>query len=182
MKTRTVHPPAMVAYLWANKAQDYGRNPGNSLWFRGNVIYSYGLHFPIARHIARNGRSAVLLSTRGYSKTTESHKRLTEDACRHLTVFHVVDVVDFDVWLEFTGYRAKYKALIGKYARARQRKPEYLWALRRLTQEANEYAIFFGLRARICLPDNLEAMIAECRAIEKRERERKQRKREAARE
>ena len=66
-------------------------------------------------------------------------------------------------------------ALVGKYAKARQRKPEHLAALRDLVEEANRYAAFFGLRARLTLPDDLTGMIAECQAIEKRDRERKQR-------
>ena len=48
-------------------------------------------------------------------------------------------------------------------------------ALRGLVEEANRYAEFFGLRARLTLPDDLTGMIAECQAIEKRDRERKQR-------
>ena len=66
-------------------------------------------------------------------------------------------------------------ALVGKYAKARQRKPDILADLRGLVSEANQYAEFFGLRARLTLPDDLTGMIAECQAIEKREKTRKQR-------
>jgi hypothetical protein len=66
-------------------------------------------------------------------------------------------------------------AIVGRYAKARQRKPEYLPLLRELVEEANRFAAFFGLRARLTLPDDLTGMVEECKAIEKRERERKQR-------
>ena len=61
-------------------------------------------------------------------------------------------------------------ALVGKYAKSRQRKPDILAELRGLVEEANRYAEFFGLRARLTLPDDLTGMIAECQAIDKREK------------
>jgi hypothetical protein len=174
-RTRNVHPVDMVAHLWANQTQDSARNPCHNFYFHGDTIFSYGSHFPIARHVTRKGNSAVLFTTRSYSSTTAGHKCTVESACRHLTVFHVADVTGSDCRKQFAQYRAEYMGLVGKYAKARQRKPEHLDALRRLVEEANGYAAFFGLRARLTLPDDLTAMIAECQAIEKRERERKQR-------
>jgi len=175
MRTRTVHPADMVAHLWAHKSQDFARNPGHNFYFHVDTIYSYGSHFPVARHVENKRGRAVLFTTRSYSSTTAGHKCMVEGACRHLTVFHVADVCSSDYRKQFAEYRAQYMALVGKYAKARQRKPEHLDALRRLVEEANGYAAFFGLRARLTLPDDLTAMIAECQAIDKRERERKQR-------
>jgi len=172
-RIRTVWPVDMVAHLWAHKSQDYARNPGHNFYFHGDTIYSYGSHFPVARHVENKRGRAVLFPTRSYSATTAGHKCVVEGACRHLTVFHVADVTATRP--QFAQYRAEYMALVGKYAKARQRKPEHLDALRRLVEEANRFAEFFGLRARLTLPDDLTAMIAECQAIEKRERERKQR-------
>ena len=175
MRTRNVHPSDMVAHLWAHKSQDFARNPGHNFYFHGDTIYSYGSHFPVARHVSRKGNSAVLFTTRSYSATTAGHKCMVEGACRHLTVFHVADVNGTEPRKQFAEYRAAYMALVGKYAKARQRKPEHLAALRDLVEEANQFAAFFGLRARLTLPDDLTGMIAECQAIEKRDRERKQR-------
>jgi len=165
----------MVAHLWAHKSQDFARNPGHNFYFHGDTIYSYGSHFPVARHVSRKGNSAVLFTTRSYSSTTAGHKCMVEGACRHLTVFHVADVNTTEPRKQFAEYRAAYMALVGKYAKARQRKPEILAGLRDLVSEANQYAEFFGLRARLTLPDDLTGMIAECQAIEKREKTRKQR-------
>lgn len=175
MRTRTVHPADMVAHLWAHKSQDFARNPGHNFYFHGDTIYSYGSHFPIARHVTRKGNRAVLFTTRSYSSTTAGHKCMVEGACRHLTVFHVADVNSTEHRNQFAEYRAAYMALVGKYAKARQRKPDILADLRGLVSEANRYAEFFGLRPRLTLPDDLTGMIAECQAIEKREKARKQR-------
>jgi len=174
-RIRNVHPVDMVAHLWANRTQEYARNPGHNFYFSGDTIYSYGSHFPVARHVTRKGKSAVLFTTRSYSSTTAGHKCTVASACRHLTVFHVADVNGTEPRKQFAQYRAEYMGLVGKYAKARTRKPEHLEALRRLVEEANGYAEFFGLRTRLTLPDDLTGMVAECQAIEKRERERKQR-------
>ena len=175
MRTRNVHPADMVAHLWAHKSQDFARNPCHNFYFHGDTIYSYGSHFPVARHVENKRGRAVLFTTRSYSSTTAGHKCMVEGACRHLTVFHVADVNGTEPRKQFAEYRAQYMGLVGKYAKARQRKPEHLAALRDLVEEANRYAAFFGLRARLTLPDDLTGMIAECQAIEKRDRERKQR-------
>ena len=176
MRTRTVHPADMVAHLWAHKSQDFARNPCHNFYFHGDTIYSYGSHFPVARHVEnKRGESAVVFTTHSYSSTTAGHKCMVEGACRHLTVFHVADVNTTEPRKQFAEYRAAYMALVGKYAKARQRKPEYLAELRGLVEEANRYAEFFGLRVRLTLPDDLTGMIAECQAIEKREKTRKQR-------
>ena len=174
-RIRTVWPVDMVAHLWAHKSQDYARNPGHNFYFHGDTIYSYGSHFPVARHVENKRGRAVLFTTRSYSATTAGHKCTVEGACRHLTVFHVADVNCPEPRKQFAEYRAEYMALVGKYAKARQRKPEYLAELRGHVEEANRFAEFFGLRTRLTLPDDLTAMIAECQAIDKRERERKQR-------
>ena len=99
---------------------------------------------------------------------------MVESACRHLTVFHVADLYG-DHRKEVTEYRKRFMGLVGTYGKARQRKPEILAQLRGLVSEANEYAEFFGLRARLSLPADLSGMVAECQAIEKREKARKQR-------
>jgi hypothetical protein len=181
-RIRSVYPVDMVAHVWAHKSQDFARNPGDNFYFRGDTIYSYGSHFPIARHVEnKRGESAVLFTTRSYSATTAGHKCMVAGACRHLTVFHVAQVNTTEPRKQFAEYRAQYMALVGKYAKARQRKPEILDSLRGLVEEANRFAEFFGIRARLTLPNDLTGMVAECLAIEKREKSRKQRE-EAKRE
>ena len=63
--------------------------------------------------------------------------------------------------------------LARKYSRARSNRPWILGSLRDLVDEANRFAQFFGLRSRLSMPADLSAMEAECKAIEKRERERR---------
>jgi hypothetical protein len=175
-RIRHVHPADMVAHLWANRAQDSARNgDSGNLYFDGDTIYSYGSHFPIARHVETKHGHAVLFTTRNYSQTTAGHKCIVARACRHLTVFYVQHVCDTNRKGQFAEYRGRYVALARQYSRARSNKPWILDSLRNLVEEANRFAQFFGLRSRLSLPADLAAMETECKTIERRERERKQR-------
>jgi hypothetical protein len=84
---KTVVNNNMVAHLWAAQSQPHARNAKNSFWFRDSVIYSYGSHYPIARHV--NGH--VLMTTRKYSNTTDMHKHIVENAVQHLPTIYCVN-------------------------------------------------------------------------------------------
>ena len=174
-RIRYVHPVDMVAHLWANQSQDSARNQRGNFHFYGDTIYSYGSHFPIARHVETKRGRAVLFTTRDYSVTTSGHKWTVLRACQHLTVFHVQHPTDSDRKAQFDEYRQRYVELARKYSRARSNKPWILGSLRDLVDEANRFAQFFGLRSRLSMPADLSAMETECKAMEKRERERRQR-------
>lgn len=70
-RTRTVFDPSMVAHLWANRSQDAARNSGDTFYFRGPSIFSYGNHFVIAHHMD-GGR--VLWNDDTYGVTTSKHQ------------------------------------------------------------------------------------------------------------
>ena len=61
-----------LAHVWANQLQYEGR--GNSMFFYGPVIYSYGTHYEIARFVtAPNGQSVCFVNSNGYSSSTAKH-------------------------------------------------------------------------------------------------------------
>lgn len=61
-----------LAHAWANQLQDEGR--GNSMYFYGPVIYSYGPHYEIARFIeGLHGENVCFVNSNGYSNTTAKH-------------------------------------------------------------------------------------------------------------
>ena len=123
-----------------------------NFYFDGDTIYSYGSHFPIARHVkGKGGTSAVLFTTKGYSATTAQHKAIVASACRHLTTFHVADVRAVPRE-DFADYRQRFAALVGSYANARQRRPAILAEMRALTEEANGFAEFYGLKSACLCP------------------------------
>src|SRR6266566_680779 len=62
-----------VPHLWYHKTQDSAKTSNGNIYFEGDTIYSYGSHFPIAKHISSGKQSAVLFTTRTYSVTTSGH-------------------------------------------------------------------------------------------------------------
>lgn len=65
------------AHIWASQSQYEGR--GSRVFFEGQVIYSYGRHFPVARFAPEFG-DVVLFTNRGYSNSTAKHKSLIRAA------------------------------------------------------------------------------------------------------
>lgn len=75
---KTVFSNHELPHIWAHQQQTEGR--AHSFFFRGCTIYSYGHHFPIARHLP-SGK--VLFTMRSYSNTTAKHIGLTRNAVNH---------------------------------------------------------------------------------------------------
>jgi hypothetical protein len=80
-----------IPHLWAHQTQDEARNRQGNLYFTGDTIYSYGSHFPIARHVTNEaGERAVLFTTATYSVTTSGHCSAVRSAIPSgIPVFHV---------------------------------------------------------------------------------------------
>lgn len=65
---------SQLSHVWANQLQSEGR--GNSMFFEGPVIYSYGYHYEIARFVdAPNGQKVVFFNDNSYSNSTAKHSR-----------------------------------------------------------------------------------------------------------
>lgn len=155
-RIRHVVPSSEVPHLWAHCAQSDARTSRGNLFFDGNVIFSYGRHFPIARHVAnKSGKTAVLFTTATYSVTTAGHCSSVRSAISHLTVFHVPDV-----WADtrekhhtnLRDYAERISKTLLRTARARKNKE---WDHKRaleLRTEATAYAKFFGLKYADVLP------------------------------
>lgn len=80
---------AEAVHAWAGRHSDDGRNPNSSVYFVGLTIYSYGSHFPMARHISFND---VLLTYDRYSNTTNKHQHQVWRAVSHKNTIYVHDV------------------------------------------------------------------------------------------
>ena len=146
--TRTVVNTSEVTHLWAHQSQAVARNSGHSVFFEGSTIYSFGSHFPMARHVD----GAVLITTRSYSVTTSKHQGYVRQACSHLTRFYVDNVSarsKREHRENLALMRDEYENLIVKASRARVWGQQYLNQAERCRQDANEYSAFFKLTTRI---------------------------------
>ena len=73
-RNKHVFDTGEIPHLWAHRTQEEARNRQGNLYFTGDTIYSYGSHFPIARHVVNQAAErAVLFTTATYSVTTSSH-------------------------------------------------------------------------------------------------------------
>ena len=79
------------AHRWAADidGNDHGKTSNGNIYFERGVIYSYGSHFPIARHVKNAaGNRAVLVTTETSSMTTAMHVSRVRRACHHLRTYH----------------------------------------------------------------------------------------------
>jgi hypothetical protein len=163
-----------IPHLWAHRTQDEARNRQGNLYFTGDTIYSYGSHFPIARHVETKRGNAILLTTKSYSVTTSGHVSAAWSAIpAGMDVFHVPDVAEHGSTTHkdnLTDYVKRIDMLVVASARARSswsKESAHNDALA-LAAEATRYANFFGLK----LPKlpNVPALDSdELRAIKARE-------------
>lgn len=79
----------MIADLFAANLAPAGKSDNGTFWFANGVLYSYGLHFPIAVW-ADDRTNAVYFTDRDYSVTTARHKALAVRALKRAGVDVIV--------------------------------------------------------------------------------------------
>lgn len=154
MKT-TFKTTSEVAHAWANQLQNEGRYRGGNFYFDGDTIYSYGRHFPIAKHVVNTkGEKAVLFTERTYSNTTNKQIHIVRNACSHLNIIDCYDPEESATknlahWLE--------KAEEIAEALLTARKPEkYLLELGYIKNKVVRYTDFFGIEIPLTLSISLD--------------------------
>ena len=160
-----VVPHAQVAHLWAHQVQADAHTPGDSgrMYFEGDTIYSYGSHFPIARHVTnRKGEKAILFTTSTYSATTRGHC-----SCVAGAIPPGVPVFRFDFRGGVDGrdeYALRFNATLAEAAKSRKHTARLLTTARAIATEAAAYYAFNGWKFPASLftePTDLKAHFAE---------------------
>src|ERR1035441_5844522 len=178
---RHVYPNHEIPHLWAHQSQDEARNSTGSLYFQGPTIFSYGSHFPIARHVTNlRADRAVLFTTAHHSVTTSGHCSAVASAIPpNVPVFHVPHLRSSSAELpdhadNVESYVHRISELLGKAKRARVNRDWLEREALALREQLRGYVAFFDLIA--ALPesnelDELEAWIREHEAEERQRRE-----------
>ncbi len=145
-----------IAHLWANQNQQSARNSGNNFFFERDTIYSYGYHFPIAKHVVNdNGDKAVLFTERTYSVTTAKHIRIVHHAANHLNVILCYNPEKSSHDDNFNSWLINVERIANNLVKAK--KPEiYLNQIPNIADKVNKYALFFGLT----IPVKLQAALS----------------------
>jgi hypothetical protein len=183
---RHVYSNHEIPHLWAHRSQDEARNSSRTFYFVGPTIYSYGSHFPIARHVTNErGERAILFTTAHYSVTTSGH--CSAVACAipsDIPVFHVAHVQSG--WGNspnhsdnVENYLHRLSELLGKAKRARLHRDWYQREALTLRGEFRRYLAFFDVQS-VTIPesDELDALQSWIKVHEEEERQRRE---EAAR-
>jgi len=184
-RKKCVFDTGEIPHLWAHRTQDEARNRQGNLYFTGDTIYSYGSHFPIARHVTNDaGERAVLLTTATYNVTTSSHCSAVRSAIPSgIPVFHVPNVcrgrysgselTAYDHAVNLDDYAERTEKHVVTSARARlsyAKEWNYEHAVR-LRDETIAYCAFFGLPVPK-IPEVPELNSDALTAIRKREAKR----------
>lgn len=153
-----------VAHLWANRSRDSAH--GSNFYFEGDTIYSYGSHFPIARHY----KGVILFTTQGYSVTTARHISEARNAIpSSVEVFHVKEPTRPPSRESVEEYRERIKSASLSVGRAKNPDAR-LRDLEDLISEANRFCHHFGFKTRFSAPDNIEQLRAKAKKSSERER------------
>jgi len=160
-----------VAHFWANKVQDEGRNPGGTVYFRGDEIFSYGSHFCMGRHIAPG---VVAITSRSYSPTTGRHVSSVQRAAGHLTRIYVPHP-ECTAASQKEDVEQQISSLLEKWKRSRTRKGELTMEIITIVDNFNDFAKALKERVRINLTpekfgDFTEGMQKRAAAAERAEK------------
>ncbi len=121
-----------------------------TVFYRGDTIYSYGRHFPMARLVkAPNGETVVFVTTGGYSGTTATHLGIMRGAVKAMTSFDVPNVLaeaPEEHAANFQGMNAAAKELDGRAERARDHGDHYRKQAKDKRNMAKRYAKLFDLK------------------------------------
>jgi hypothetical protein len=160
-----------VPHLWAHRSRSEAKTSNGTLYFSGDTIYSYGSHFPIARHVTQaDGTPAVLFTTRSYSVTTSAHTSRVRHAIPASVPKWYVQSPDKDFAGCFANFKSDYRAQLAEVVDAKNktsRAKRYL-KLESTVDEANRFAEAFGIKERLTLP-TIEGAAEEIAAVRKRE-------------
>ena len=185
---KTVFPTDEIPHLWAHQTQAEARNGGrNNLYFEGATIFSYGSHFPIARHVTnKRGAKAILFTTKDYSVTTRVHIYAVRGAIPPgAMVFHV-PCVDWPSYRDTDSHKdnlsyfpKRITELLEQAAEARKNQAEFIADAHKVRLEAEGYCKFYSLK-KLKLPhipeldsEELKNLAAELEAAKAKETARK---------
>lgn len=143
-----------IAHLCANQVQPEARNSGNNFYFNDVIIYSYGRHFPIAKHMEVNGTKAILFTKRSYSNTTAKHISTVYHASSHFDKIMCWNVNESPL-SNFERWESELNEIVKKLEKAK--KPEiYLSQIESIKEEIIKYSKFLNVE----IPIKIKSLIA----------------------
>lgn len=168
---RTVFTNAELPHVFAHKRQAEGR--ANSMFFDGDLFFSYGRHYCVARHLP-DGYVAINLATS--SPTTNRHKSDVSWAVNHLKRIEVFQPQGLPALQET---RNEVELLLQEAAKAKPdgRRPYWLGRAKTVTDDYNTFCDLLGrpqdkIEPVEASPETLAQIKASIAHVRKQERAR----------
>ena len=97
---KSVFTNDMVAHVWAQRSQTFGRSNNGNLYFQGDSLYSYGSHFLVAKFLPIGDSVIVLHNSDSYGTTTSGHQSDARRAASHYASYVVPELTAIDSALD----------------------------------------------------------------------------------
>jgi hypothetical protein len=144
--TKTAKNAQECIHHWASKIGGSRHTRTRNVYFDSNgTIYSYGPHFPMARHLVEG---VVAITTRNSTPTTNGQMQGVRQAVNHLRRIYV-HAVNESASSQKKVTEDEITELLGKSERARVNKDMYMSQATSLAADFNEYAKIMKERVRI---------------------------------
>ena len=85
-----------VVHTFATNDQYFGSNTRRNLYFKDNLIFSYGSHYILGTKFNINNEKHIIINDKGYSQTTNRHINQLHYATSHFIQFRTENI-DLDV-------------------------------------------------------------------------------------
>lgn len=160
---------ADVPHRWAQRAGGAGK--GSNFFYDGDTIYSYGRHFPIAKHMdSPKGVHFIAFNPETYSSTTTRHQSYTRRAIADgIPVIHVDPRDTLTQWVGYLMERCE--RVYKKFKAARTNKSWHAASFVRVQHQLQFLKEQYDLDIAIPEIENMAALL-EQQKLREEERER----------
>lgn len=143
---RNVVTNSEIPHLWAHKRQPSARNGKGSFYFESETIFSYGAHFPIAKHLPGG---AVAFTRRTSSPTTNGHMGAVRRAIPQGATVVLVLRPNESALSQLLSHEKLVEEALEKAAKARKYAENHRAHALSVAEDFNRYADLLGESCRI---------------------------------
>jgi hypothetical protein len=144
-----------LMHFYANNVNNQNYATSNSVFFRANIIYSYGYHFPMSVIINEND---LLFTLNSYSVSTSKHLNLLHQATRQYNKIYSYDIIESSKGNHeptFEAWKNEASKVIEKLNKAN--KPEiYILQLQQIKTYVDNYIKYFKIK----MPNELKLIFS----------------------
>lgn len=136
-----------IAHAWAHE-HSMPKGGFSRMFFQGDTIYSYGYHFPIARHY----KGVILFTTQTNSVTTAKHISAVSRAISHKNIVYCYEIPQYPPFTSahesnINHWKREIESLLRSITKARK-KEIYIGKIETQRKQAAKYIQLFNLKLK----------------------------------